>query len=91
MNNNNKFVIKPYEIKFPSYIFYKQPTSEQLHEVSEHFLKVKEYKRGANKDYKPIEKTEHTRKKTFIYDFNGITKLLSNYLLNIYNQQNIYI
>ena len=44
-NNNNKFVIKPYEIKFPSYIFNKQPTSEQLHDVSEHFLKVKEYKK----------------------------------------------
>ena len=37
LNNNNKFVIKPYEIKFPSYIFNKQPTSEQLNEVSEHF------------------------------------------------------
>ena len=55
-NNNNKFVIKPYEIKFPSYIFNKQPTSEQLREVSEHFLNVKQYKRGVNKDYTPIEK-----------------------------------
>jgi hypothetical protein len=62
---------------------YKEPTSEQLHEVSEHHLKVKEYKRGANKDYLPIEKTEHTRKKTFIYDLNGITKVLSKYSLNI--------
>ncbi len=88
LNNNNKFVIKPYEIKFPSYIFYKQPTSEQLHEVSEHFLKVKEYKKGTNKDYTPLEKTEHTRKKTFVYDFNGnVTKILGDYLLNIYRQQ----
>jgi len=88
LNNNNKFVIKPYEIKFPSYIFYKQPTSEQLHEVSEHFLKVKEYKKGTNKDYTPLEKTEHTRKKTFVYDFNGnVTKILGDYLLNLYRQQ----
>jgi hypothetical protein len=46
------------------YTFYKDPTASQLHEASEHFLKVKEYKRGANKDNIPIEKTEHTRKKT---------------------------
>ena len=26
---------------------------------------------GSNKDYLPIEKTEHTRKKTFVYAFNG--------------------
>ncbi len=66
-------------------MFNKQPTSEQLREVSEHFLNVKQYKRGVNKDYTPSEQTEHTRKKTFIYDFNGnVTKILSNYLLNIY-------
>jgi hypothetical protein len=36
----------------------------------------------------PIEKTKHTRKKTFIYDFNGnVTKILSNYFLNVYRQQ----
>jgi hypothetical protein len=69
LNNNNKFVIEPYEIKFPLYIFNKQPTSEQLNEVSEPFLNVKQYKRGVNKDYTPIEKTEHTRKKTFIYEW----------------------
>ena len=82
----NKVAVKPYEIDLPFYKFYKEPTSSQLYEASEHFLKVKKYKRGANKDYTPIEKTEHTRKKTFIYDFNGITKLLSNYLLNMDNR-----
>ena len=88
LNNNNKFVIKPYEINFPLYIFKRVPTSEQLLEVSEHFLKVKKYITGANKDYKPIEKTEHTRKKTFVYAFNGnVTKILGDYLLNIYRQQ----
>jgi hypothetical protein len=65
LNNNNKFVIKPYEIKFLSYIFKKKPTSEQLHEVSEHFLKVKEYKKGTNKDYIPLEKTESEESNDF--------------------------
>ena len=45
------------------------------------FLKVKEYNKGTNKDYIPLEKTEHTRKKTFVYDFNGnVTKILGDYL-----------
>ena len=30
LNNNIKFVIKPYEIAFPHYIFKRVPTSEQL-------------------------------------------------------------
>ena len=43
---------------------------------------------GGNKDYVPIEKTEHTRKKTFVYPFNGnVTKILNNDLMNIYKQQ----
>ncbi len=71
------------------YIFNRQPTSEQLNEVSEHFSKVAECKKGANKDYIPIEKAKLTRKKTFIYDFNAnATNILGNYLLNIYRQQN---
>ena len=70
------------------YKFYFYPTSKLLSEVSDHYLIVKNYKKSANKDYIPIEKTEHTRKKTFVYDFNGsIQKVLSNYLLNIYRQQ----
>ncbi len=70
------------------YIFNKQPTSEQLHEVSEHFLKVKEYKKGTNKDCTPLETTERTRKKTFVYDFNGIVpKLLGKDLLYIYRKK----
>jgi hypothetical protein len=56
--------------------------------VSEHYLTVKNYKKGNNKDYIPIEKTEHTRKKTFTYDFNGgVSKMLGVYLMNIYKQQ----
>ena len=87
-NKKNDFIVKPYIIEFSIYKFYKDTTTEQLKEVSEHFLKMKEYKKGINRDYVPTEKTEHTRKKTFIYDFNGnVTKILSNYLLNIYRQQ----
>ena len=65
---------------------------QDLKTVSEDYLNFKIYKIGSNKDYIPIEKTEHARKKRFVYAFNGnFTKLLGNYLLNIYRQQKIYI
>ncbi len=52
---------------------------------SEGYLNFKNYQRRNNKDYTPIEKTEHTRKKTFVYDFNGnVTKILVNYNKTIY-------
>jgi predicted RNA-binding protein Jag len=63
---------------------------QDLKTVSEDYLNFKNYKIGSNKDYPTFafEKTEHTRKKTFDYDFNGnFTKILGNYLLNIYRQQ----
>jgi hypothetical protein len=65
---------------------------QDLKTVSEDYLNFKKYKIGSNKDYLPIEKTDHTRKKTFVYPFNGnFTKLLGNYLLNIYkNQKNTF-
>ena len=44
---------------------------QDLKTVSEDYSKFKNYKRGANKDYIPFEKTEHTRKITFVHDFNG--------------------
>ena len=70
-----KQYIKPYDIVTSGsetfYKFYFYPTSKLLTEVSDHYLIVKNYKKSANKDYIPIEKTEHTRKKTFVYDFNG--------------------
>ena len=88
LNNNNKFVIKPYDINNGYYTFYVEPTEPLLREVSEHYLLVKNYKKGINKDYIPIEKTEHNRKKTFIHDFNGsVSKILGVYLMNIYKQQ----
>ena len=90
--NNNKLL--PYEriitdnLDNVYYKFYKYMNEQDLKTVSEDYLNFKNYKRGANKDYIPIEKTEHTRKKTFIYDFNGnFTKVLDHYLLNIYRQQ----
>ena len=90
--NNNKLL--PYEriitdnLDNVYYKFYKYMNEQDLKTVSEDYLNFKNYKRGSNKDYIPIEKTEHTRKKTFIYDFNGnYTKVLDHYLLNIYKQQ----
>ena len=83
-----KAIIKPYDIDNGSYKFYVEPTEPLLREVSEHYLTVKNYKKGNNKDYVPIEKTEHNRKKTFTYDFNGgVSKMLGVYLMNIYKQQ----
>ena len=83
-----KTIIKPYDIDNGFYKFYVEPTEPLLREVSEHYLLVKNYKKGNNKDYIPIEKTEHTRKKTFTYDFNGgVSKMLGIYLMNIYKQQ----
>ena len=94
--NNNKLL--PYEriitddLDHVYYKFYKYMNEQDLKTVSEDYLKFKNYKRGSNKDYIPIEKTEHTRKKTFVYDFNGnFTKVLGNYLLNIYKNQKIHL
>jgi hypothetical protein len=68
------------------YIFYKFVdqydliNENDLKTVSEDYLNFKNYKIGSNKDYVPIEKTGHTRKKTFVYPFNGnFTKLLGNF------------
>ena len=63
-----KAIIKPYDIDNGYYKFYVEPTDPLLREVSEHYWTVKNYKKGNNKDYIPIEKTDHTRKKTFTYD-----------------------
>ena len=80
--------VKPYDIDGLSYLFNVQPTTEHLTEVSNHYLTVKKYKRDINRDYEPKEQTEHKRKKTFVYDFNGsVTKILGKYLYNIFNQQ----
>ena len=69
-NDNNNYQLSPYERRindkgddvYYRFIFYN-PTEELLQEISEDYLKFKNYKLGANKDYAPIERTEHTRKK----------------------------
>ena len=80
--NNNKLL--PYEriitddLDHVYYKFYKYMNEQDLKTVSEDYLNFKNYKIGSNKDYVPIEKTEHTRKKTFVFPFTGnITKILS--------------
>ena len=45
-----KAIIKPYDIDNGSYKFYVEPTEPLLREVSEHYLTVKNYKKGNNKD-----------------------------------------
>ena len=94
IKKKKKAMIKPYDIDNAGfYKFYVKPTEPLLHEVSEHYLQVKNYKKGSNKDYTPIEKTEHTRKKTFIYSFNGnVLKVLNDYLFNIYiDNKNLHL
>jgi hypothetical protein len=94
--------MKPYESVYNGaevyYKFYKFINQYDLinendfKTVSEDYLNFKNYKIGSNKDHVPIEKTEHTRKKTFVYPFNGsFTKRLGNYLLNIYIKSKNYI
>jgi hypothetical protein len=91
LNNNNLVPYKGFvnDKKDNIYFhFYNNIIEDYLYKVSEEYLKIVKYKIGSNKDYLPIEKKEHTRKKTFVYPFNGnITKILNNYLMNIYKQQ----
>ena len=93
LNNNNLVPYKGFVNGNNIYFhFYKNITESYLYKVSEEYLKINKYKIGSNKDYLPIEKTDHTRKKTFVYPFNGnISKILNNYLMNIYKQQKIFI
>ncbi len=63
-----------------------------LKTVSGDYLNFENYKRGDNKDYTLIETTEHTRKKTFVYGFNGnVSNFLGDYSLNTYRQQNLHL
>ena len=94
LNNNNLVPYKGFVTGDNIYFhFYKYITESYLSKVSEEYLKINKYKRGNNKDYSPIVKTEHTRKKTFVYDFNGnVTKILNDYLMNIYiNNKNLHL
>ena len=61
-----KQYIKPYDIAGEMYIFYVQPTTKLLNEVSEHYLTVKNYKKSVNKDYIPIE-IQNTQERKRVY------------------------
>jgi hypothetical protein len=54
-------------INFKLYYFFKSENSRTIeHEASEHFLNVKEYKRGANKDYTPLKK-QNTQERKLLF------------------------
>ena len=74
------------------YLTKKEPTDIVLQKSSDHYLKFKDFKFPTDKNYVPIEKTEHSRKKTiylpFEYDiYNKDLSQFKNYLLKIYNDQ----
>jgi len=68
-NNNNNTVLIPYDriitdkLDNVYYKFYTYLTDNYLEIVSTDYLNFKKYKLGSNKDYIPIEKKEHARKK----------------------------
>ena len=91
-----KFILSkkvPYEFDNDKlYKFYVLPTEQLLNDASSHYLVLKNYRRGTNKDYIQKEQTvAHDRKKTFIYDFDGNILTLATYLNDIYNQQSIHL
>ena len=87
--------MKPYKIEYfgkdPFYTIYTSLVNnrkeEIVEELSNHYLSYKKYVIKQNRDYTPWEKTPHTRKKTFVYDFNGKVEILNQYLNEIYKKQ----
>jgi uncharacterized membrane protein YgcG len=65
----------PYDIKiknsFVEYLFYEEPTGTDINNTSNHFLTFEKYTLRKQSDYKPWEKTEHNRKKTFVYQIDN--------------------
>ena len=49
------------------YLFYNLPTGDEIKNTSDHYLSFKKYSLRKTSDYKPWQKTEHNRKKTFVY------------------------
>ena len=95
IENKNKQLTKPYKIEYfgnePFYTIYASIVNNNKGEIvedcSNHFLSYKKYVLKQNRDYSPWEKTEHTRKKTFVYAFDGHVQILNQYLNEIYNKQ----
>jgi hypothetical protein len=90
--------IKPYERRLNDqgddvcyrFIMYN-PAEEMLKEITEDYLKIKNYKFVDNNDYTSIKKTQNTRKTTYVYNFHGnVQKTLATYYL-IYKQQKFYV
>jgi hypothetical protein len=84
-----KIVIRGEHVR---YLTKNEPTDITLKKSSDHYLRFADFKFPAHKDYIPIEKTEHARKKTFYlhFDYDIYNKILTQFkndLYNIYNQQ----
>ena len=83
--------MKPYKIEYfgndPFYTIYtsivNNKKAEIVEELSNHYLSHKKYVLKQNRDYTPWEKTPHTRKKTFVYAFDGKVQILNQYLNEI--------
>ena len=85
--NRPRYVIKNsgYDI---NYLFYEDPTGLDIHNTSNHYLGFKKYSLRKPSDYKPFEKKEHNRKKTFPYAINNDVNVdvpfnLDNYKINV--------
>ena len=85
--NRPRYVIKNsgYDI---NYLFYEDPTGLDIHDTSNHYLGFKKYSLRKPSDYKPFEKKEHNRKKTFPYAINNDVNVdvpfnLDNYKINV--------
>ena len=84
--------IKILDAKNVDYYFKSEITEQSLVKTSDHYLKFRDFKMPANKNYMPWEKTEHTRKKTVFLPFNydiyqNDLSQFKNYLYQIYNDQ----
>ena len=97
LERDKKAHSKLYDITYfggsPFYTVYntivKDRKAEIVEECSNHYLSFKKYKLKKSFDYKPWEKTPHTRKKTFVYAFDGNIETLTRCLYDIYNKQKL--
>ena len=91
-NFEQKFDIKILDDKHVDYLFKSEITEKSLVKTSDHYLKFRDFKMPANRNYIPWENTEHKRKKTVFLPFNydiyeHDLSQFRNYLYQIYNEQ----
>ena len=100
VEDKTKQLTKPYKIEYfgkePFYTIYSSISNNRhgdiVEECSNHFLSFKKYVLKQNRDYTPWEKTPHTRKKTFVYAFDGNVETLNTYLNgSVLNAKNILL